>query len=381
LNHGLYIHIPFCLKKCAYCDFYSLTDLTLRQPFVDALLQEMVLAQNSEDVTDTLYFGGGTPSVLTRRQIQALYRQAGELFHISSDSEITMEVNPGTISSNDFVILKQIGVNRINIGIQSFTSEMLKFLGRIHNPEQAKKTLEDARQAGFENIGLDLIFGIPGQTRTAWQADLDTALSFSPEHIACYMLSFEPGTLLTEQMQAGTIKAHCEQDLADLFRETQDSLGMAGYEQYEISSYAKVSADGACRRSRHNQKYWSFAPYTGLGPSAHSYRPPSRYWNLRNLRDYLQAISRNRLPLENSEKTSPEQQITEAIYLGLRTADGIDTAKFKEKFNLDFDLALNDTLNMFCHDSLMVQHNGRYALTPKGMLFHESIVSRLLDII
>jgi len=379
LNHGLYIHIPFCLKKCVYCDFYSLTDLTLRQPFVDALLREMVLAQNSDGVTDTLYFGGGTPSVLTRSQIQALYRQALELFHLSSDSEITVEVNPGTISSNDFVFLKQIGINRINIGIQSFASEALKFLGRIHNPKQAKKVIEDARQAGFENIGLDLIFGIPGQTRKAWQADLDTALSFSPEHIACYMLSFESGTLLTKQMQAGTIKPLCEQDLADLFRETQDILGLADYEQYEISSYAKISADGVCRRSRHNQKYWSFAPYTGLGPSAHSYRPPSRYWNVRNLRSYLQAISRNRLPLGNSEKTTPEQEITETIYLGLRTADGIDTARFKQKFNLDFDRTFDNTLKMFCNDSLMVQSKGRYALSPKGMLFHESIVSRLLE--
>ena len=379
MNHGLYIHIPFCLKKCAYCDFYSLADLTLRQPFVDALLQEMILVQKPDGVTDTLYYGGGTPSVLTRMQLHALRRQANDLFNLSSDSEITMEVNPGTVSGDDLAFFKQIGFNRMNVGIQSFAAETLNFLGRLHTPEQAFQTIEHARQAGFENIGLDLIFGIPGQTHMTWQADLQTALSFSPEHISCYMLSFESGTLLNRKMKAGQFKPLPEQLLADLFRQTQDILGLADYEQYEISNYAKISKGGISMRSRHNQKYWSFGPYTGLGPAAHSYRPPHRYWNVRDLRYYLQALSHNQLPLKKSEKTTSEQQLTEAIYLGLRTSDGIDIEQFQQRFKLDLDQAFGETLQIFCDDSLMGQNKNRYALTPKGMLFHESIASRLLE--
>ena len=381
MNHGLYIHIPFCLKKCAYCDFYSLTDLTLRQPLVDALLQEMVLAPKPDGITDTLYLGGGTPSVLTRNQLQALHRQASELFEISSASEITLEVNPGTVSSNDLSFFKQIGFNRVNIGIQSFAAEMLKFLGRLHTPEQAIQTIKDARKAGFELLGIDLIFGIPGQTDLTWQADLQTALSFSPEHFSCYMLNIESGTLLDSQMKAGQIKPLPEQILADFFRKTQDILGLADYEQYEISNYAKISKGSISRRSRHNQKYWSFGPYTGLGPAAHSYRPPHRYWNVRDLRQYIQALYHNRLPLKESERTTSEQQMTEAIYLGLRTSQGIDIAQLKQRFKLDLDQAFGETLQMFCDDSLMFQSKSRFALTPKGMLFHETIASRLLDII
>jgi len=379
MNHGVYIHIPFCLKRCIYCDFYSQTDLTLRQPFVDALIQEMNLVLKTDGVSDTIYFGGGTPSVLTQSQLRALCQQASAQFRIASDSEITMEVNPGTVSCDDLAFYKQIGVNRLNIGIQSFTADMLEFLGRIHTPRQAKQTIEDARKAGFENIGIDLIFGIPGQTPTTWQAELDTALSFSPQHIAAYMLSIEPGTLLYKQMQIGTIKPLAEQSLADLFRKTQDILGGADYEQYEISNYAEIAKNGVNRRSRHNQKYWSLGPYTGLGPSAHSYRPPHRYWNVRYLQPYLQALSQNRLPQKSSEKTTREQQLTETIYLGLRTSDGIDTRRFNQRFNLDFTQAFGDTLKVFCEDSLMRQSTGRCTLTPKGMLFHESIVSRLLD--
>lgn len=335
--------------------------------------------QKPGTVTDTLYFGGGTPSVLTRDQIQAIYQQAGNLFGIASDSEITIEVNPGTVSSDHLAFLRSIGINRINIGIQSFTSAILKFLGRIHSPKQAKQAIEDARKAGFENIGLDLIFGIPGQTHTSWQGDLETALSFSPEHIACYMLSIESGTLLDRQMKTGTIMPLPEQDLADLFRETQHILGQAGYEQYEISNYAKISKSNNRWRSQHNQKYWLFGPYTGLGPSAHSYRPPYRYWNVRSLHHYLQALSRNKLALIDSEKTTLEQQLTENLFLGLRTIDGVDPEQFQQRFNLDFDQAFGEVLKEFCDDSLMVQRMGRYALSPKGMLFHESIVSRLLE--
>lgn len=378
-SHGIYVHIPFCLRKCVYCDFYSLTDLTLRQPFVESLLKEMALVKPHDVPSDTLYFGGGTPSVLTLRQIETLMQQVRSLFTLTPDVEITMEVNPGTVTQNHLNVLRQIGFNRINIGVQSFSHDTLKFLGRIHTPDDATQAIQSARNAGFDNIGLDLIFGIPGQDITFWQNDLKTALAWSPEHLSCYILTFEEGTPLGQQKKAKAFKVLSEQRVADLFRVTQQVLNDAGYEQYEISNYAKINHNGQTWRSRHNQKYWSFAPYTGLGPSAHSYAPPTRYWNAREVGQYMNALTHEQLPIQEKETTTTEQQITEAIYLGLRTSDGIDMPLFENKFQMSFNQKYGNILQALCEDNLVSLKNGRCVLTPEGMLFHDSIVERLID--
>jgi putative oxygen-independent coproporphyrinogen III oxidase len=377
-KHGIYIHTPFCLKKCVYCDFYSLTDLTLRQPFVDALLGEMTLAGQLEVPSDTLYFGGGTPSVLTPRQIETLLEQVQQCFALAPDTEITMEVNPGTITQDHLHILRQMGINRLNIGVQSFSADMLAFLGRIHTSKDAIKTIEQARRAGFDNLGLDLMFGIPGQDVSAWHKDLTTALDGSPEHLSCYILTIEEGTILGQMRKAKAFEVLPEQDIARLFQITQQVLSAAGYDQYEISNYAKPAAGGRSLRSRHNQKYWTFAPYTGLGPSAHSYAPPARYWNVRDVGHYLDTLTRGKRPIQAREETTQEQQITETLYLGLRTADGIDTVQFEKRFKLDFMKQYGDTLKAIGQENWVMHKNGRCALTPKGMLFHDSIVERLL---
>ena len=239
-KHGIYIHIPFCLRKCAYCDFYSLTDLTLRQPFVASLLQEMALVDSHETLSDTLYFGGGTPSVLTPQQIETLMQQARSLFTLTPDAEITMEVNPGTVTQDYLNFLRQIGINRINIGVQSFSRDTLEFLGRIHSPDHATQAIQCARKAGFDNIGLDLIFGIPGQDAASWQYDLKMALAFAPEHLSCYILTFEKGTPLDQMRKSNAFKVPPEQHIAEHFRITQQVLNDAGYEQYEISNYARI---------------------------------------------------------------------------------------------------------------------------------------------
>jgi oxygen-independent coproporphyrinogen-3 oxidase len=378
-KHGIYIHIPFCLRKCPYCDFYSLTDLTLRQSFVQSLLQEMALVNSQNALSDTLYFGGGTPSVLTPQQIEALMQRARNLFTLTPDAEITMEVNPGTVTQDYLNFMRQIGINRINIGVQSFSRDTLEFLGRIHSPEHATQAIQYARKAGFDNIGLDLIFGIPGQDASSWQDDLKRALVLAPEHLSCYILSFEKGTPLDQMRKTNTFKVPPEQHIADLFRITQQVLNDAGYEQYEISNYAKINTSGKTWRSRHNRKYWSFAPYTGLGPAAHSYAAPVRYWNVRDVGLYTAALAQGRLPIEEKEKTTTEQQITEAIYLGLRTSDGIDTAHFKKSFQMDFKKQYEDTLKALCEENLVIVENDRCALTAEGMLFHDGIVSRLIQ--
>ena len=377
-KHGIYVHIPFCLRKCAYCDFYSLTDLTLRQIFVDSLLQEMALVDAHDALSDSLYFGGGTPSVLTPQQIEALMQQARDLFTLGPDAEITMEVNPGTVTRDYLNFLRQIGINRINIGVQSFSRDTLEFLGRIHSPGHATQAIACARKAGFDNMGLDLIFGIPGQDASSWQDDLKRALVFAPEHLSCYILSFEKGTPLDQMRKTNAFKVPADQHIADLFRITQQKLKDAGYEQYEISNYAKIDTSGKTWRSRHNLKYWSFAPYTGLGPAAHSYTAPFRYWNVRDVRLYMAALAQGQLPIEEKEKATIEQQITEAIYLGLRTSDGIDTARFKKSFQLDFKKQYGDILKALFEENMVILKNGRCALTPEGMLFHDGIVERLL---
>ena len=378
-GHGIYIHIPFCLKKCAYCDFYSLTDLTLRRPFVEALLQEMTLAASPDVPSDTLYFGGGTPSVLAPQQIGALMRQARSRFTLTPDAEITLEVNPGTVTREYLAFLRQTGINRINIGVQSFSRDTLQFLGRIHTPGQATQAILHARQAGFDNVGLDLIFGIPGQDAVSWQNDLKKALSWSPEHLSCYILTFEEGTPLDQKRKTHDFRLLPEKRIAGLFRITRQMLTEAGYEQYEISNYAKIDTDGHTRRSRHNLKYWSFAPYTGLGPSAHSYAPPIRYWNVRDTGRYMATLQQGRLPVEEREKTTLEQQMIETLYLGLRTSEGIDLARFEKTFQQSFRQRYGNILPVLCEERLLRLENGRCVLTPEGMLFHDGIVARLLN--
>jgi oxygen-independent coproporphyrinogen-3 oxidase len=379
-KHGIYVHIPFCLRKCAYCDFYSLTDLTQRQSFVDSLLREMVLVNSHDAPSDTLYFGGGTPSILTAHQIETIMRQAHSLFTLTPDAEITMEVNPGTVTQDYLNFLRQIGINRINIGVQSFSRDTLEFLERIHSPDHATQVIQHARKAGFDNMGLDFIFGVPGQDASSWQDDLKKALVFEPEHLSCYILSFEKGTPLDQMRKNNAFKAPPEQHIADLFRITQQILKDAGYEQYEISNYARIRTGGKTWRSRHNRKYWSFAPYTGLGPAAHSYAAPVRHWNVRDVGLYTAVLAQGRLPIQEREKTTTEQQITEAIYLGLRTSDGIDTVHFEKSFQMDFNQQYGDILSALCQENLVLVENGRCALTPAGMLFHDGIVERLISI-
>jgi oxygen-independent coproporphyrinogen-3 oxidase len=338
----------------------------------------MALVRPPDVPSDTLYFGGGTPSVLTPDQITALMQKAQDRFTLAPDTEITMEVNPGTVTQNRLRFLRQIGINRLNIGVQSFSGNILKFLGRIHTPGKAIQTIEQARKAGFDNIGLDLMFGVPGQDTSAWQNDLKTALAWSPEHLSCYILTFEEATPLGRQRKAKAFKVLSEQGVADLFRTTQQVLNDAGYEQYEISNYAKINRNGQTWRSRHNQKYWSFAPYTGLGPSAHSYAPPTRYWNVRDVGQYMGALTQEQLPIQEKEKTTTEQHITEAIFLGLRTSDGIDMTHFDKTFQMSFNQQYGNMLQALCEEKLVNIKNGRCVLTPAGMLFHDSIVERLI---
>lgn len=369
---GIYIHIPFCIKKCPYCDFYSITDQSLKQPFIEALIKEMQMASSHPFLFDTLYFGGGTPSVLKPENIDSIIENAYGLFNISIDTEITIEVNPGTVTTEKLKGYQSIGINRINIGVQSFNDSILNFLGRIHSVNEADLTIKGARKSGFDNIGVDLIYGIPGQTKEMWLSDLQRAIEFEPEHISCYMLTYEKGTPLDRDRQQGKFKPVHDNLLAELFETTIEYLSAHGYVQYEISNFAK----NAYRKSMHNLKYWSFSPYLGFGPSAHSFIEPRRYWNCRSVKKYIEnIIKEDRLPIEEKEILSKEQRMMEMVYLGLRKTDGIDMDAIDENLGINFHQLFAEKIKQLEEDGfiLPIQPKNHCALSRKGMLFLDSI--------
>ena len=377
---GLYIHIPFCLKKCSYCDFFSITDLTLLDEFIIAMLREMERVGNSGLFFDTLYLGGGTPSLLEAEQAAQIITAAYENFNLAPSAEITMEMNPGTLTLAKLRGYRAVGVNRINIGIQSLRDINLNFLGRIHSASDAVASVQTARDAGFDNIGLDLIYGLPGQSVKDWTADLKKTVQLRPEHLSCYILTFEQGTPLAQAKQAKHFVPLSEAEVGDLFEVTASFLQDKGYKQYEISNFALESKlSGTDLRSRHNRKYWLNNSYIGIGPSAHSYIEPERWWNISDLKEYIKSISENILPVAGKEILSSEQRIMESIFLGLRTSEGIDIEKFKERFGLDFYEKCGAAVASLEDPGYLTASRRRLALTSKGFLLHDSLTAIFLE--
>jgi oxygen-independent coproporphyrinogen-3 oxidase len=376
---GIYIHIPFCRRKCHYCDFYSISDLSQQHRFIEALLEEMELAASSSYCLglefDSLYMGGGTPSVLTRDAIVRVVTSAYRHFRIALDSEVTIEVNPGTVSMDDLRYYHDIGINRINIGIQSFQENNLAFLGRIHSAVVAEKTLAEARKIGFNNIGIDLIYGLPEQSEKDWSQDLERAVAYHPEHLSCYTLTYDKGTAITADMQRGKFVPAKPEQVAQLYLFTVGALRHHGYEQYETSNFARSISF----RSRHNYKYWNFTPYLGLGPSAHSFFLPERVWNKSDLKSYLVDLENGCRPVGGQETLTREQLMIETVYLGLRLSDGIDLAKFERCFSEKFQVLFKKPLAVSLQDGLLEITEGRCRLKPRGMLLIDSIASSLID--
>lgn len=375
-NGGLYVHIPFCVHKCAYCDFYSVSDLNLKPAFLKALSAEIAAAEAGPLAFDTVYFGGGTPSILDPVEVEGIIDQLNSRFRLAGPVEVTLEANPGTVDSEKLKGFRSAGVNRINIGVQSFREENLRRLGRIHSAGQARDAVAAARRAGFEDVGLDLIYGLPGQTMGAWTMDIENALAYDPEHLACYMLSVEPGTALAEDERLGRFRPAAEEDTAELFLATSERLARRGYRHYEISNFARGAASGGdARVSRHNSKYWAYAPYLGFGPAAHSFQPPRRFWNHRDVRRYIAELQAGRRPPGGEESLSVDQQMLEVVMLGLRTSAGIDRADFKARFGRDFNERYGAAADELAARGLLTLENGRCAPTRQGMLFLNTVVA------
>jgi oxygen-independent coproporphyrinogen-3 oxidase len=375
---GLYVHIPFCVQKCRYCDFYSQTDLSLRPRFLDALMSEMEMVSAEGLRFDTLYIGGGTPSVYGYRDIGQIVNAVQQNFDIRPDSEITIEVNPGTTTIEQFEGYRATGVNRLNIGAQSFNQRKLGFLGRIHTPDEARKAITDAHRWGFKNIGIDLIYGLPQQSRVDWLEDLKQAVAFNPTHLACYMLTYEKGTPLHDDLKSGRVQELPGDQGRALFDTTIEFLEDNGFYQYEISNFARLAMGPASTISRHNLKYWTRAPYIGLGPSAHSFINSRRSWNVSNLDAYLTAIESGQTPIADKEVLTREQEMIEAIYLGLRMTQGIDLVWFKQKFGIDFSQTFKDSVSDLTKRNYLKVDASYAALTRQGRAFLDGITSMLV---
>jgi oxygen-independent coproporphyrinogen-3 oxidase len=369
---GLYIHVPFCLSKCGYCSFYSVASPDLIPEFIKAVSREMAFYKSTQipfKGFDTIYIGGGTPSLLSIQQIDDILKSANDDFNIDRQTEITMEVNPGDVSLKYFQSLRKLGINRLNIGVQSFDDRLLHFLGRRHSAKEAPAAIDDARNAGFQNIGLDLIYGVYGQDMKTWKETLNNALSFAPEHLSCYQLSLDEKTPLYKQYSKENLQLPAENEALDFFMNTSKILTDAGYIHYEVSNFARSEA----LRSRHNMKYWRHIPYLGLGPAAHSFCDRRRWWNTADIHAYIRSIFEGKTPVLQSEELSMEQLALEALFLGLRTKDGIDLDEYQARYGVDLLAQKKQILQKLEEDKLVEIKDSRLRPRLSGMAVADSL--------
>jgi putative oxygen-independent coproporphyrinogen III oxidase len=316
---GLYVHVPFCKTKCPYCGFYSITDLSLMDRWVEAVTRETSLYKNRFSRFDSLYFGGGTPTLLKERHLGAILESLRSCFIFSPDAEVTIEANPDDVTDQGLKFLKSLGINRLSFGVQSFDDKELSFLKRRHTALQAEQALEGARSCGFMNVGIDLMYGLPGQTENRWRETLEHALTFEPAHLSCYQLTVEEGTQFGKMRDEGRLSWAGEDAEKRFFLLTSKFLRDRGFIHYEVSNFARDRD----HISRHNSKYWHHAPYLGLGPAAHSFREGVRWWNFKSVSSYCERLAKGKRPVEGSEKLTEEQLRLERLLLGFRTARGV----------------------------------------------------------
>jgi len=360
---GLYIHIPFCVKKCPYCAFYSSTSVSLVPDFLEALFKEMEITGQKFGPFDTIYIGGGTPSLLRPQQLEEILKRVRSHFVLQTGAEITLEANPGDLNRPFLQELAALGFNRLNIGVQSFDDKVLQFLGRRHSSDDALSAVEHSRRAGFDNLGLDLIYGIPGQSMESWLASLARAVALGPEHLSCYQLSVEKNTPLKKELARAKFSLPGEGQQYDFFMNTAGFLANSGYLHYEVSNFAR----GTEYFSRHNQKYWDHTPYLGLGPAAHSFLEDQRWWNYPSLPQYLAEIQQGRSPIQATEILTREQLRFETIFLGLRTRKGIHLKDLLENHKYDLLAEKRELLTRLQQEGMLTLEGDRLYPTRAGL--------------
>lgn len=371
---GIYIHIPFCKTRCIYCDFYSTTNNELKQRYISALCQELRTRKSylkSESIT-TIYFGGGTPSQLSEEDFKRIFETIREVYGMDSAKEITLEANPDDLTEEYAAMLRTLPFNRISIGIQTFDDPTLKLLNRRHNAAQAIEAVERCRRAGFQNISIDLIYGLPGETDERWERDLQQAVSLNVEHISAYHLTYEKGTPIYDMLQAHRIHEVNEDSSVNFFTTLMDSLGVAGYNHYEISNFCKPSM-----HSRHNTSYWNGTPYLGCGPSAHSFNTQSREWNVSSLEEYISSIEKGQrsFELEMLEETT---RYNEYIMTSLRTMWGISLDHIEQTFGTKFKDYFMEITESYIDNKKLEADDKHIRLSREGIFISDSIISSLM---
>ncbi len=370
---GIYIHIPFCRSRCIYCGFYSTTSLGLRTRYVDALCREMELRKDYIDGTfNTVYIGGGTPSQLCAADLHRLFNHIYKVYGIAKDAEVTIECNPDDVTPTFADALKDMPVNRVSMGVQTFSDARLAFLRRRHNAEEAERAVSALRRAGIGNISIDLMFGFPGETMDEWQADIDRALSLAPEHISAYSLMYEEGTVLQKMLEQGKITEIDEELSLAMYDALTDRLARAGYEHYEISNFARPGF-----RSRHNSSYWHQEPYIGLGAAAHSFDLRSRQWNTADLEAYINAIESGRIPMER-EPLDTRTTYNDIVTTALRTSDGIPLERLTARLGAAFTEYLTKEAAPYIARGLIEQRGGNLRLTRRGIYISDAVMSDLM---
>ncbi len=372
---GIYIHIPFCKSKCDYCDFYSLAGCGEQQmqDYLDAISVHMAetAPQTASCWVDSVYFGGGTPTVFGERRLLELLKLVKKQFRLTADCEITVEANPDSVDKKMLTKLRRAGVNRLSLGAQSGDDGELKRVGRPHSAGETEMAVQAAWRAGFENLNLDLIYGLPGQTMESWRDTLDWAISLEPDHLSCYGLKIEESTPLWAERESESIADGDTQ--AEMYLLMVERLRQAGYEQYEISNFARPGYE-----SRHNLKYWRLEEYIGFGPGAHSDFGGRRYSFCRDLEGYIRGVQTGGELLDEDMLIPRRERGSEYLMLGLRTVEGVSPQKYRRSFGMSF-APLEKMLEEFAVHGWAEQNEECWRLTPEGMLVSNQLIGRLLE--
>ncbi|MDG1715892.1 radical SAM family heme chaperone HemW [Lacinutrix sp.] len=372
---GIYIHIPFCKQACHYCDFHFSTSLKKKDELIDALIREIELRQYEfkNTTVETIYFGGGTPSLLTSEELKRIIDSVFKNYKVSENPEITLEANPDDLCSEQIINLSNSQINRLSIGIQSFHEKDLKLMNRAHNTQEAKQCLEEATKY-FNNISLDLIYGIPGTTHQEWEQNIDIALAFGIKHISSYALTVEPKTALASFIDKGLINTVDDALIQEQFYILIDKLEANNFVHYELSNFGKEGFF-----SRNNSAYWQGKHYIGIGPSAHSFNGKQRGWNIRNNTKYIKAIQNNELPIETETLTKTDRY-NECVMTGLRTVWGVSIKKIKAEFGTTFETYLLQQAQKHIKEHLLYIEDDKLKVTKKGKFLSDGIASDLFKI-
>lgn len=372
---GLYIHIPFCVSKCNYCDFNSYKmDKKTKDRYLEDLRIEMSLYKNEAKEITSIFIGGGTPSILTSEEIEQLFKNIRANFNVKENAEITIECNPGTLTLEKLNTMKEVGINRLSIGLQATQNYHLKSIGRIHTYEEFEKNYKQALEVGFKNINIDLMYALPNQKPEEWKETIERIVNLKPSHISAYSLILEEGTKLYDMYENNEFKVTDEDVDIEMYNYTINYLKSNGYIQYEISNYSKEGHE-----CNHNILYWKCEHYIGLGAGASGYILNTRYNNVNSLEDYHEKIILNQKPIEENETLCIEDKIQEKIFMGLRMNEGIKFIDFKKEFKIDFEEKYNKTIKELLKKELIKKDNEGIKLTQKGREISNTVFIEFMD--